>query len=48
MKKKRLIQKDTCTSVFEATLFIAAMIWKQINCLSTDEQIKIFYKHIYI
>ena len=35
--------------MFEATLFIAAVIWKQINCPSTDEQVKkIFYKHIYI
>ena len=46
---KRLIQKDTSTPVFEATLFIEAMIWKKINCPSTDEQVKkIFYKHIYI
>ena len=35
--------------MFEATLFIAAVIWKQINCPSTDEQVKkIFYNHIYI
>ena len=35
--------------MFEATLFIEAMIWKKINCPSTDEQVKkIFYKHIYI
>ena len=37
---KTIIQKDTCTPVFIATLFTIARIWKQPKCPSTDEWIK--------
>ena len=39
-KVKTLIQKDTYTLVFTATLFIVAKIWKRHKCPSTDEWIK--------
>ena len=32
---KTLIQKDTCTPVFIAAVFIIGKIWKQPKCLST-------------
>ena len=35
-----LIQKDTCTSMFIAALFITAKVWKQCKCPVTDEWIK--------
>ena len=35
-----LIQKDTCTSMFIAALFIIAKVWKQSKCPLTDELIK--------
>ena len=35
-----LIQKDTQTPMFTATLFTIAKIWKQPNCPLTEEQIK--------
>ena len=38
--EKTIIQKDTCTPVFMATLFTIAKIWKQPKCPSTDESIK--------
>ena len=48
--EKTIIQKDTCTPVFTATLFTKARIWKQPKCPSTDEWInkafKIFVKDI--
>ena len=37
---KTLIQKDTCTPVFIATLFTIIKIRKQPKCPSTDERIK--------
>ena len=37
---KTLIQKDTCTPMFTATLFTIAKTWKQPKCPSTDEWIK--------
>ena len=37
---KTLVQKDTCTPVFIATLFITAPTWKQPKCPSTEEWIK--------
>ena len=37
---KTLIQKDTCTTVFIAALFIITKTWKQPKCPSTDEWIK--------
>ena len=39
-KTKTLIQKDTCTPMFTAALFIIAKIWKQPKCSSTGEWIK--------
>ena len=39
-KTKTLIQKDTCTSMFIAALFIIAKTWKQPKCPLTDEWIK--------
>ena len=39
-KTKTLIQKDTCTPVFIAALFIIAKTWKQPKCPPTDEWIK--------
>ena len=35
-----MFQKDTCTSIFIAALFIIAMTWKQPKCPSTEELIK--------
>ena len=37
---KSIIQKDTCTPMFIAALFTAAITWKQPKCPSTDEQIQ--------
>ena len=37
---KMFIQKDTCTPMFIAALFIVAKTWKQPKCPSTDELIK--------
>ena len=42
--EKTIIQKDTCTPMFIAALFLIARTWKQPKCPSTEEQIKI---HIY-
>ena len=38
--EKTIIQKDTCTCMFTATLFTIAKTWKQPKCPSTDECIK--------
>ena len=38
--EKTIIEKDTCTSVFTATLFTIARTWKQSRCPSTNEWIK--------
>ena len=38
--EKTIIQKDTCTPMFIATLFTIARSWKQPKCTSTDEWIK--------
>ena len=44
-----LIQKDICTHMFIAALFILAKIWKQPKCSSIDESIKrMWYIYIYI
>ena len=37
---KTFIPKDTCTSMFTATLVIIAKTWHQPKCPSMDEQIK--------
>ena len=34
------IRKDTCTPMFIAALFTTIKMWKQSNCSSTDELIK--------
>ena len=50
-KMKTLIQKDTCTPVFIAAVFITVKRWKQPKCPSTDEWIKkmwCVYVYIYI
>ena len=44
--EKTLIQKDTCTPMFIATLFTIAGTWKQPKCPSTEEWIKKIW-HIY-
>ena len=38
--EKTIIQKETCTTIFIATLFTIARTWKQPKCPSTDEWIK--------
>ena len=44
--EKTIIQKDTCTSMFIAALFIIARTWKQPKCPSADEWIKkMWYKY---
>ena len=42
---KSIIRKDTRTPVFIAALFPIARTWKQPKCPSTDEWIKMWYKH---
>ena len=37
---KTFIQKDTCASIFIASLFTIAKAWKQPKCPLTDEQTK--------
>ena len=37
--EKTIIQKDTCTSVFIAAVFMRARSWKQPKCPLTDERI---------
>ena len=39
-QKKTIIQKDPCTSMFIAALFIIARTWKQSRCPSSDEWIR--------
>ena len=39
-KTKTLFQKDTCTPMFIAALFIIAKTWKQPKCPSTDDWFK--------
>ena len=38
--EKTIIQKETCTTMFNAALFTIARTWKQPKCPSTDEWIK--------
>ena len=35
-----LIQKDICTPMFIAALFIIVKLWKQLKCPSIDERVK--------
>ena len=44
---KTIIQKGTCTSTFIAALITVPRTWKQPKCPSTDEQVKMWYVHIY-
>ena len=37
---KTLIQKNMCTPMFIAALFMIAKVWKQPKCPSVDEKIK--------
>ena len=41
--EKTIIQKNTCTPVFIAAVFIIARSWKQPKCLSTNKWIKMWY-----
>ena len=41
--KKTITQKDKCTPMFIAVLFIRAKIWKKPKCPSTEEWIKMMY-----
>ena len=45
--EKNIIQKDTCTPMFIAALFLIARTWKQPKCPSTEERIKKDMVHIY-
>ena len=38
--EKTRVERDTCTPVFIAVLFIIARTWKQLRCPSTDEWIR--------
>ena len=38
--EKTIIEKDTCTPMFIAALFITARMWKQPRCPLIDECIK--------
>ena len=44
--EKTIVQKDSCTTMFIATLFTIARTWKQPKCPLTDEWIKKTW-HIY-
>ena len=44
--EKTIIQKESCTTMFTATLFTIARTWKQPKCPSTDYWIKKMW-HIY-
>lgn len=39
-KMKTLMQKDTCTPLFLAALYVVAKMWKQSKCPSVHEWIK--------
>ena len=41
--EKTMTRKDTCTPMFIAALFTIAKTWKQSNCPSTEEWIKMWY-----
>ena len=38
-----MVQKDTCTPMFTATLFTIVKTWKQPKCQLTEEWIKMWY-----
>jgi len=37
LEKQKLIQTNTCTPMFKATLFTIVKTWKQCKCSLTDE-----------
>ena len=41
--EKNMIRKDTHTPMFITALFTLAKTWKQPNCPSTEERIKMWY-----
>ena len=41
--EKTVIQKDTCTTMFNAALFTIVKPWRQPKCPLTDEWIKMWY-----
>ena len=43
--EKTMVQKDTHTPVFTATLFKVARTWKQPKCPLTDEWIEMWYMY---
>ena len=44
--KETRVERDTCTPMFIAALFIIARTWKQPRCPSADEWIrKLWYMH---
>ena len=45
--EKNMVQKDTCTPMFIAALFIIAKIWKHPKCPLAEEWIKKMW-YIYI
>ena len=45
--EKALIQKDTCSPMFIATLFTITKMWKQPKCLSIDKGIKKIMVYVY-
>ena len=45
-KMKILIQKDTCTPMFKAALFVIAKTWKKTKCPSTEWIRKMWYVYI--
>ena len=44
--EKTLIQKDTCTPMFKAALFVIAKTWKETKCPSTEWVRKMWYIYI--
>ena len=38
--KRREVERDTCTPMFIAALFIIARTWKQLRCPSAEEWIR--------
>ena len=45
--EKTRIERDTCTQMFIAALFIIAKTWKQPRCPSADEWVKKMWWYIY-
>ena len=41
--EKTIIQKDTCTQMYTATVFTTARTWKQPKCPSTERWVKLWY-----